>query len=188
MRRRTLLKSGGAALFGPLLVGAPLIQATSSYTNPLHSLFYERGLVDGVVFAETSLELGMSAEAIDDPALTWSRGLLPKLRTSPVSVGGLTSEQTFFCFDLLSRSFGMRVSYRMDHIADGGIRWHVPCGEVACSVPLDLRAGLHWQSAAAAALLAASRAAPAPVPPILGPSMGQPRQDLVSWIISPRVS
>jgi len=188
--RRSVLKLGAAGLAGTFLpIPSPAPGAWAVAPRLLKRAVYDERFEESVAFAEELRRRGVAtASAGSDLARLWYGNLHVQPGQPLARIAGLTDRATLFCLEELSRSAGMRVLYRVDHLIDD--RGHVehdavgPAAVLAAARKLMSDSGFgremavlasHFDSIGRQELAAVKRT---------GPFSPRGKVALVSWVIA----
>jgi len=163
----------------------------------------EFGLLEAVVvdtrhgeafaFGERAQTMGVPVRPIEgDITDLWSQVLLPRWRSGPVALAGMTERPALFLLERLGWDHGLRVVFEAEHGPDGlgGIMHSVVRSADAALAPALAAAGSRWTAVLADAMFAGNRAATRDFRPS-GAAMAARRDEptrLHSWIIAPRTA
>jgi len=152
---------------------------------------YDRTFSEGAVFGAAAARRGAPVHAFGgDPGPLWMHVLEPELRKGPVTVAGLTSAPSLFCFELLARDYGLGVVYRIEHERIGGGFRHAVTGHPALASWQARLAGDESWAARAAELATAHPRTLAPERSIalldLAERPGRAAESLFSWMLAPK--
>ncbi len=122
--RREFLQTGVAVTAAAALTsGFEIASATVAAPPPtrLHKAIYDRRFADSRAFAAQIVDV--PAHAIEgDITELWFKDLDPHWRKAARPVAGLTTQNSLFCLEHLARDYGLRVTYRGEHIVGPGRR------------------------------------------------------------------
>jgi len=161
----------------------------------------ELGLLDAVVvdsrhadaraFGEHARAMGVPVGAIEgDITALWSEALLPRWRSGPAALAGLTERPALFLLERLGWDHDLRVVFEAEHEPGANGRFAhtvVRCGDAALA-PALAAAGSRWTRVLADAMFTGAGAATRDFRPsgaAMAARLAEPVR-LHSWIIAPR--
>ncbi len=121
IERRSVLKLGAAGIAGAL-VSVPiraLGALPADFHGSLHRAVFDERFDECLAFAGEMNRRGVITSGIrGDVAQLWYEDLRARLSQRPAPVAGLTDRVALFCLEELARDVGMKVLFRVDHVAD----------------------------------------------------------------------
>ncbi|HEX6994677.1 MAG TPA: hypothetical protein VF339_11090 [Gammaproteobacteria bacterium] len=190
--RREFLQTAAAALSAAPLAGRAAF-ADGRGPIALDAVIFDSRHADARGFGARAGLLGVPLRAIEgDITDLWQNDLLPRWRSAPAAIAGLTERPALFLLERLAWEHGMRVVFEAEHTPDAhAVATHrvVRSGDPRLANELDL-AGRSWPHVLADALIAGGRAPARDTHPTdagLAAYLGEPTK-LCSWIIAPRTA
>lgn len=193
--RRDFLQASAAAIAVPLLAGgsATAWGNTLLPTVPRHDFYkvlFDRESPAAVAFGRRAVALQLPAVEVGrDVTSLWYDDLYHRWREGPAALAGLTVPHVAFCLEILARDVGMRLVYRGEHspLGDGRIRHRLtgPTDELARASLLESE----WTQGTAELVDCCHAAREhTEVEFVSAPGSHALGEQLVSWVIAPRVS
>jgi len=174
---------------------AASVNASATMARDHFALIYDPTLRPAEAFGTAAARFGTAAVGVaGDLGSTWMKLIEPAFRAGAGTIAGMTAAAPLFCLEFMSRDYGMRVVYRIEHepVAAGGYRHRLSgAAELADVTALLTGAGTEWPAAAAALVVQGRTAAlPDTALPLLeleAQAQGTPPR-LFTWLMAPAVA
>jgi hypothetical protein len=118
--RRQFLREGITVSALSLMLGKPLVTASTAKNLPISKVVFDRNFAASRAFAVEATRLGVPVHGIaGDVTALWYEDLDQRWRLGPDVIAGLTGVSSLFCLEQLSRRDDRRVLLRIDHRPEG---------------------------------------------------------------------
>jgi hypothetical protein len=191
INRRRVLQLGAAGVAGALVnIPGPALGAmrADSYGSLYRAVFDER-FEECLAFASEMNRRGVTTSGIQgDVAKLWYEDLRARLLQAPAPIAGLTDRVALFCLEELARDVGMRVFFRVDHMADksGHVQHEATGPAPVVEATRTLAAGSRFGQAMAVLACRCEVSGPTDiaVQKRTGPFSPENKTALVSWVMA----